>query len=205
MRKEKNILLIFARHPELGKCKTRLAKSVGDYAALEVYKYLLKNTADILQKINVERQVWYANQIHKNDIWSDDLFNKKEQTKGDLGQKMKAAFESAFEEGAQKVVIVGTDIQDLDKKVIDQAFKKLDTNDVVIGPASDGGYYLLGMKNLKPKAFELKEWSTAEVFNQTIDALKGEKISILEQKNDVDYLEDIKGNLELENIIKKYK
>lgn len=205
MRKGKNILLIFARHPELGKCKTRLAKSVGDHAALEVYKYLLKNTADILQKIKVERQVWYANQIYKNDIWDDDFFDKKEQIQGDLGQKMKAAFESAFDKGAQKVVIVGTDIQDLDEKVINQAFKKLDTNDVVIGPTSDGGYYLLGMKNLKPKAFELKEWSTAEVFNQTIDALKGEKISILEQKNDVDYLEDIKGNFELENIIKKYK
>lgn len=205
MRNEKNILLIFARHPELGKCKTRLAKSVGDYAALEVYKYLLKNTAEIAQKIKAERQVWYADQIHKNDIWGDDLFRKKEQIQGDLGQKMQHAFESAFDESAQKVVIVGTDIQDLDEKVINQAFEKLDTDDVVIGPASDGGYYLLGMKNLKPEAFELKEWSTAEVFNQTIDALKDEKISILEQKNDVDYLEDIKGNLELENVIKKHK
>ncbi|MGO3689226.1 MAG: TIGR04282 family arsenosugar biosynthesis glycosyltransferase [Psychroflexus halocasei] len=205
MSKEKNILLIFARHPELGKCKTRLAKSVGDHAALEVYKYLLKNTAEITQKINVERQVWYADQIHQNDIWCDDLFKKREQIQGDLGQKMKAAFETAFDEGAQKVVIVGTDIQDLDENIINQAFKELEVNDVVIGPATDGGYYLLGMKNLKPKAFQLKEWSTAQVFNQTIDALKDKKISILEQKNDVDYLDDIKGNTELENIIKKYK
>lgn len=205
MSKEKKILLIFARHPELGKCKTRLAKSVGDHAALEVYKYLLKNTAEITQKINVKRQVWYAEQIRQNDIWDDDLFKKREQIQGDLGQKMKAAFETAFDEGVQKVVIVGTDIQDLSEKVINQAFKELDTNDVVIGPATDGGYYLLGMKKLKPKAFQLKEWSTARVFNQTIHALKGEKISILEPKNDVDYLEDIKGNLELENIIKKHK
>lgn len=205
MTKEKNILLIFARHPELGKCKTRLAKSVGDHAALEVYKYLLKNTAEIVQKIKVKRQVWYADQIHKNDIWDDDLFEKREQIQGDLGEKMQHAFETAFHEDAKKVVIVGTDIQDLNEKVINQAFKKLDTNDVVIGPASDGGYYLLGMESLNPEVFQLKEWSTSQVFNQTIHALKGEKISILEPKNDVDYLEDIKGNLELENIIKKYK
>ncbi|MGO2294264.1 MAG: TIGR04282 family arsenosugar biosynthesis glycosyltransferase [Psychroflexus halocasei] len=205
MTKEKNILLIFARHPELGKCKTRLAKSVGDYAALEVYKYLLKNTAEIVQKIKVKRQVWYADQIHKNDIWDDDLFEKREQIQGDLGEKMQHAFETAFHEDAKKVVIVGTDIQDLNEKVINQAFKKLDTNDVVIGPASDGGYYLLGMKSLNPEVFQLNEWSTAQVFNQTIDALKDKKISILEQKNDVDYLDDTKGNTELENIIKKYK
>ncbi|SEA65368.1 TIGR04282 family arsenosugar biosynthesis glycosyltransferase [Psychroflexus halocasei] len=205
MSKEKKLLLIFARHPELGKCKTRLAKSVGEHAALEVYKYLLKNTAEITQKINVKRQVWYADQIHKNDIWDDGLFEKREQIQGDLGEKMQHAFETAFHENAEKVVIVGTDIQDLNEKVINQAFKKLDTNDVVIGPASDGGYYLLGMESLNPEVFQLKEWSTSQVFNQTIDALKDKKISILEQKNDVDYLDDIKGNTELENIIKKYK
>lgn len=205
MNRGENILLVFARHPELGKCKTRLAKSVGDAAALEIYKYLLQRTSEVVKNVKAIRQVWYAGDVMQNDVWSSDFFEKKQQTQGDLGQKMQDAFASAFADGAQKVVIVGTDIYDLDTDVIQEAFDKLNNHDLVIGPATDGGYYLLGMKILKKPAFQLKTWSTSSVFMETIHALKTEKISILEQRNDVDYYEDIQGLPIFERILKKYK
>ncbi|MDN6279809.1 MAG: TIGR04282 family arsenosugar biosynthesis glycosyltransferase [Psychroflexus sp.] len=205
MTKEKNVLLIFARHPELGKCKTRLAKTVGDAAALEIYKYLVERTAEVVKNVKSIRQVWYADEVRQNDMWSSDFFEKKQQVQGNLGQKMQDAFASAFAAGAQKVVIVGTDIHDLDAGVIQEAFDKLNTHDLVIGPATDGGYYLLGMKTLKKAAFQLKAWSTSSVFMETIHALKTEKISILERRNDVDYYEDIQGLPIFETILKKHK
>jgi rSAM/selenodomain-associated transferase 1 len=164
----KTALIIFVRKPELGKVKTRLAATLGDDKALEIYKELLQHTSDIALKTSADKFVFYFNKIEKEDIWDENNFIKKLQSDADLGIKMQDAFSQIFEQGYEKVVIIGSDCFELTNEIISNAFEQLDTNDVVIGPANDGGYYLLGMKKLYPQLFENKQWSTAAVYQQTI-------------------------------------
>ena len=187
-------LLIFTRNPELGSVKTRLASGVGDEAALAIYKFLLKHTVSITQNITADKQVFYSEKIRANDLWDNDLFIKKKQFGPNLGDRMLHAFGAAFRSGYQKAIIIGSDMYDLSQKDIEQAFQALDDHDFVIGPATDGGYYLLGMTFLKPELFQHKAWGTETVLEATLADLKAESFKLLETRNDVDHYEDIKGN-----------
>lgn len=189
----KKALLIFTRNPELGKVKTRLAKTLGDENALNIYNFLLNHTVEITKNLNVDKYVFYSEAIHRNDIWNSDFFRKKLQSGSDLGKRMKNAFSEIFTMGYDKVVIVGSDIFDLDKNDIDAAFEALQSNQYVIGPASDGGYYLFGMKELNPEVFQNKNWGTNTVLKDTLENLKDKNYVLLEERNDVDYYEDIKN------------
>ena len=188
----KNLLLIFTRNPELGKCKTRLAATIGDESALEIYKFLLAHTVKITSNLNLAKQVYYSVRVRENDIWDSLLYAKKKQTGSDLGERMANAFQAGFADGFEKICIIGSDLFDLSQEDIEQAFAKLDTHDVVIGPALDGGYYLLGMRKLKPSIFAHKEWGTQTVLKDTLQDLCNENTALLEVKNDVDYFSDIK-------------
>lgn len=188
----KNTILIFTRNPELGKCKTRLAKTIGEENALIVYKMLLVHTANVVQEVNSDKHVYYSVKVRANDLWSEDHFQKFQQEGEDLGIRMKNAFQQAFDMGYEKVVIVGSDLYDLRAEHIEKAFDALDDNDVVIGPALDGGYYLLGMKTIKPEVFQNKEWGTSTVRAATLADLKDEKVALLEPLNDIDVFDDIK-------------
>ncbi len=188
----KKALLIFTRNPELGKVKTRLAKTLGDESALKIYKFLLNHTVEITKDLNVDKYVFYSENIHCNDIWDSNVFRKKLQTGGDLGERMKNAFSEILGLGYEKVIIVGSDIFDLKKNDLDIAYEALQTNQYVLGPATDGGYYLLGMKELNSKVFQNKVWGTNTVLEATLEDLKNEKYVLLEERNDVDYYEDIK-------------
>lgn len=199
----KNALIIFTRKPELGKVKTRLAKGVGDEKALEVYIHLLKHSAKISSQVDAEKQVWYTNSIEKKDIWNDKIFKKYTQADGDLGNKMKNAFFSNFRNAFEKVVIIGTDLLDIDTNLIKKAFEHLEHYDVVIGPAEDGGYYLLGMNHFIPEVFEDVEWSTSKVLDQTLDKLEHKSVMLLDEKNDIDYKEDALRHAELKNILSR--
>jgi hypothetical protein len=190
----KKAIIIFARNPELGKCKTRLAQTIGDESALKIYKHLLHHTAKITEKINTDKFVFYSEHIHKNDIWKDDIFIKRLQYGTDLGIKMKNAFTELFNSGYEKIIIVGSDILDLKTEHISESFLKLDMHDVVIGPAFDGGYYLLGMKQLHSTVFENKAWGTSTVLEDTLKDLKYQNVFLLEELNDIDTFEDIKTN-----------
>ena len=189
----KKALIIFARTPELGKVKTRLAKSVGDESALNIYKFLLKHTAEITEKLSVDKYVFYSENIHRDDIWNPDIFRKKLQSGNDLGERMQNAFSEMFGMGYKKVMIVGSDIYELQQKDIENAYDVLETAPFVIGPAADGGYYLLGMKEPNPEIFQNKNWGTDTVLKATLEDLKTEKYVLLEERNDVDYYEDIKN------------
>ena len=156
--KSKSALIIFTRNPELGKCKTRLAKTIGDEAALDIYKYLLKHTATISQDINVDKFIFYSENIKKEDLWDSKIFRKNLQQGSDLGERMEHAFKQLFESDYEKVIIIGSDLFDLKPRDIETAFKLLNNNDFVIGPAKDGGYYLLGMKHLQSKFFKNTKW-----------------------------------------------
>jgi rSAM/selenodomain-associated transferase 1 len=188
----KKALIIFTRNPELGKVKTRLAKSVGDESALEIYKFLLKHTVSITQNLNVDKYVFYSETIHRDDFWNPDIFRKKLQTGTHLGQRMENAFAELFGMGYEKVLIVGSDIFELEQKDIENAFTVLDTTETVLGPATDGGYYLLGMKAPNAKIFQNKNWGTSTVLKETLADLNPTKYVLLEARNDVDYFEDIK-------------
>ena len=188
----KNLILIFTRNPELGKCKTRLAKTIGDNNALTVYKMLLEHTKQVVSELSCDKAVYYSVKIRPDDIWNGERFYKFQQQGQDLGDRMHNAFTEAFSNGYEKVLIIGSDLYDLTPNHIEKAFESLNNHDAVIGPALDGGYYLLGMKHLIPEVFKNKDWGTATVFESTINDLKPLKMAQLETLNDIDVFDDIK-------------
>lgn len=197
-----NRLIVFTRNPELGKVKTRLAKSVGDEKALEIYIFLLKHTAKIAANINVEKAVYYSEEILENDLWNPEHFEKKLQSKGDLGERMMHAFEESFKEGCKNAVIIGSDIYDMKSEHIEKAFELLKTHDAVVGPAKDGGYYLLGLKKVHPELFQQKKWGTNTVLRDTLEDLKTNHVALLEELNDVDEYEDIEEHPAFQKFLK---
>ena len=190
--RDTNLLLIFTRNPELGKCKTRLAAKIGDPAALEVYQFLLNHTVKFTKSLDASKFVYYSEEIWENDIWDNNVYHKRLQIGDDLGKRMHRAFSQGFDSGFKKIIIIGSDMYDLSQSDLEQAFSRLDTHDFVIGPAEDGGYYLLGMKIENSKVFQNKVWGTESVLSDTLKDLEKEDVYLLPEKNDVDHYEDIK-------------
>jgi len=188
----KDLLLILTRNPELGKCKTRLAAKVGDRAALDIYKFLLDKTVSFTEDLKVEKWVYYSEEIWKDDIWDNNIYQKKLQVGNDLGKRMMNAFNEGFQAGFEQIIIIGSDMYHLNQSDLEEAFSKFKNQNFVVGPAEDGGFYLLGMKSLKKELFQNKEWGTNTVLDDTLSDLKDEKVALLEERNDVDYYEDIK-------------
>lgn len=167
---------LFARTPVLGCVKTRLARKIGDEAALACYKTLLKNTIQILKRFDTE--IWTTGPRIETD-WMCGLPHKP-QPGGDLGEKMLAAFLTG------RNIAVGSDCPDLTSEHIDAAGNKLDRFDVAIGPAEDGGYYLIGMKNARPALFLDMEWSTNHILKDTLQRAEGLHVLLLPTLWDVD-------------------
>lgn len=166
---EHSELIIFIKNPVLGKVKTRLAATLGDQKALEIYVKLLEHTKKVVTKAEVQKKVYYSEVIVEEDMWLGAEFMKAKQQGKDLGERMLNAFDYSFKDKKEKVVIIGSDCLDLTSEIIEEAFEKLNNHDVVIGPSEDGGYYLLGMNNLYPQLFQHKKWSTESVFIDTIE------------------------------------
>lgn len=190
----KNLLLILTRNPELGKCKTRLAVTVGDRIALKIYEFLLAHTQASTRYLDVVKHVYYSEYIGTNDIWNEGDFEKFLQIGLDLGSRMQHAFATGFDKGFTNIIVIGSDMYDLNQEDLEKAFRALEKHDAVIGPATDGGYYLLGMRQLIPAVFQNKEWGTASVFQETMEDLKDLNVAVLEARNDVDRYEDIVDN-----------
>lgn len=188
----KNLLIIFTRNPELGKVKTRLAKTIGDQAALSIYTFLLKHTQSVTQEVPATKQVYYSEKIWEMDLWDNSIYDKKLQSGKDLGARMHQAFKEGFEAGFKNIVLIGSDLYDLKQEDIELAFSSLKNNNFVVGPAEDGGYYLIGMKMLHPTLFSNINWGTSTVFSSTIEHLKNETYKLLSTKNDIDTFKDIK-------------
>lgn len=189
----KQALMIFTKNPVVGKVKTRLAATIGNEAAVSVYKQLLQQTIATTQDLPFDRFVFYSDYISQDDIWDKSQYNKKLQQGDDLGEKMNNAFVYLFENRYKKVVIIGTDCPSLNKHIILDAFSKLDDVDVVIGPAYDGGYYLLGMKQTLAALFIDMEWSTPKVLPETIQRCKqhGLMFLLLQTLHDIDEEKDL--------------
>ena len=190
---EKSAVIILIRNPVLGCVKTRLAAEIGNFNALNVYRSLLSYTRNITNNIDSSRLLFYSDFIDFNDDWEDGIYQKYLQSGNDFGEKMLNAFNIALTQH-ELVVIIGSDCFELNSEIIELAFKKLKDFDVVIGPAKDGGYYLMGLKRVYPELFQGKSWSTDSVLSETIDTLKELDLTyhLLPLLGDIDTLQELK-------------
>jgi hypothetical protein len=191
---EESMLIIFTKNPEPGLVKTRLASSIGDEKALEVYKKLRHHTALIAEKVAVNRTAFYSRFLPATDIFRPEKFNAQLQVGADLGERMLHAMKRGFEAGFRHIVLIGTDCYELNSAVLDEAFAALEHADAVVGPASDGGFYLIGMNMLIPELFLGRQWSTKEVLGETIATLQrlAIKHELLPELSDIDTFDDLK-------------
>lgn len=177
----------------LGKCKTRLAKSIGAEKALEIYRFLVQHTAKISKSVEADKWVLYSENPEEHDDFDSSVYKKYAQEGTDLGERMDRAFANGFKQGYTHIVIIGSDIYELAEKDLNMAFRSLEQHEYVIGPALDGGYYLLGMKEPRPELFKDKSWGTNSVFNDTMNDLENRDVKLLPVRNDIDVIEDISG------------
>jgi len=195
--KQNNALIVFVRYPEVGKVKTRLAEGTNKDFARDIYKLCAEKIfGEISFLKNFNKYIFYSEAKDKEKIiqWTNNKFLYSLQKGGDLGERMFNAFEFVFNQQNQKAIIIGTDIPDLSKEIILKAEAELDNNDLVIGPAFDGGYYLLGMKKAHKNLLEDVKWSSGSVFNSTM-----KKASLLNLVvREMQMLHDIDTKMELD-------
>jgi len=187
---EKGVLLVFQKNESLGNVKTRLAVKVGDAKALEIYRQLVRTTYSSLVGLTFPIWVFFSDFIPQHPDYSP---TKSFLQRGeDLGVRMKNAFSDAFDLGVEKVILIGTDCPYLDFTRIHDAFACLDNSDLVLGPAEDGGYYLIGLKKNADFLFEGLTWSTSLVLAQTLAKAENQGMIVkqLPVLGDIDTLED---------------
>lgn len=165
-------LIIFTNNPEKGQVKRKIAEQIGEDQALMVQHKLLQYTKEITKKLNCSKSVFYADRVDHNDLWDNMIYDKFLQQGADLGERMTEAMCEAFAAGKDRVIVIGTDCIELETYMIKEAFAVLESNDVVLGPAADGGYYLLGMRKFFPTLLEDKDWSSSDLLMDTILDLK---------------------------------
>ncbi len=194
----KDRLVVLARYPEPGKVKTRLIPALGAEGAAALYRsmaeYTMQTARNLAEKGKISQQVCFCggNQAAMRS-WLGPGAGYFPQVQGDLGERMAAVFQEAFAGDAQRVVIVGTDCPGLSEKIIQQAFTALETAEIVLGPADDGGYYLVGLAVEEPRLFAGIYWGTDVVFEQTMAIVGQLGLSCfkLETLADVDRPEDL--------------
>ena len=197
-----NCILFYLKYPEEGKVKTRLAESLDSKFVVELYKNFILDLLNALDEIDADIRLCFTPKEAEEEL--KKMFSEKyiysSQIGKDLGQRLKNSFTEAFHDGYKKVVVIGSDSPDLPIEFIKNAFSSLDKNDAVIGPATDGGYYLIGFRNDEylPSTFDEIEWSSKSVFVKTMKNLgKGGKITfILPAWSDVDRINDLKDLIE---------
>lgn len=190
---EKNKLIIFAKQPELGKVKTRLSASIGEERTLKIYLELLEITKSVTYSLDIDKIVYWN---HLTEVLFDGFgsgYRAEVQEEGDLGWKMQIAFQNEFQTKPNKVLIIGTDCPFLTTEILYKAYQSLDQTDFVLGPARDGGYYLLGMKEFSPYLFHSIPWSTKDVLSLTLAKIQNhaKTVSLLDELDDIDEIDDL--------------
>lgn len=185
-------IIIFQKNRLPRQVKTRLAKTIGDEKALEIYDFMVKNIHACIEPLGVDTSVYFSHFDEKNELWNYASMSIQTQNP-DLGIRMYDAINLELEKGYEKVLLIGTDFLDFQKELMEDAFNKLDQNDYVFGPTYDGGYYLVGCKKIHSEVFLDKVWSTETVLNEALDELK--KLELLvgftEKINDIDTEQDL--------------
>lgn len=192
-----NCLLFYLKFPEKDKVKTRLSLSLDSDFVVELYKNFIIDLLETLKKVDTDVRICFHPEESKEKLveWLGD-YDYKLQIGKDLGERLKNSFLEAIGDGYEKVIVIGSDSPDLPSELLEKSFVSLNKNDSVIGPATDGGYYLLGFRRdaTLPKVFEGIEWSSSSVFVNTIRKLgQASHIThILPALSDVDELDDLK-------------
>ena len=207
-------VLIFTKYPTPGYAKTRLIPAVGREGAADISRQLTERMVSVVRSLltsstlapHLTSRIYYASSSTNGDekermkkwLGTPPHFSASKeafiaQTSGGLGHRLDAAFHASFRDGARKAVVVGADIPEIDGVLLEEAFAELDGADVVIGPAQDGGYYLLGMKTAHSYLFHDIPWSTPKVCEETIEIAKANDLSMatLQTLRDVDLPEDL--------------
>ncbi|MBK7296012.1 MAG: TIGR04282 family arsenosugar biosynthesis glycosyltransferase [Flavobacteriales bacterium] len=186
------LLIVFLRKPEIGKVKTRLAATVGPEKALDVYVGLLAHTLGSTEHLRCTKQAWYTGEGSVDAVEAYG-FTTHLQNGSDLGERMLTAFSNGFSYGHSPIVIIGTDCPLISADLISEAFDSLKTNDAVLGPTRDGGYYLLGLNEPLVSVFQNKTWSTDSVARETLEDLGREhkRVHMLLELIDVDTEQDL--------------
>ena len=187
---KKEVVLVFQKNEVLGQVKTRLASGMGELHALEIYKHLVQLTYSALEEVLVPVWTFFSDFIPEST--HPIVENSFVQQGQDLGERMSNAFARTFESGRDKVVLIGTDCPTLQSQHLLQAFEALNHSDLVLGPAIDGGYYLIGMKSSAAYLFEGIAWSTSQVLSQTLHVAyqQGLIVTLLPELDDIDTQED---------------
>lgn len=186
-----NLLTIFVKAPRYGKVKTRLGEKTGYEQARRIHMGMTEDLlANFKQRTRFELRIcfWPPDAREEMEKWLGTGYRMVAQTGKNLGEKMDHAFQQGFEEGYRKIVIIGSDLPEISGDDIHKVLNSLDTHDLVIGPARDGGYYLIGLKAIHPKLFRDITWSTGEVFRLTIRKARelGLSVDTLDEREDID-------------------
>lgn len=189
----KELVIVFVKNIKLGKVKTRLAKTIGNQGAFEVYSALVKVTENATKKLSADVHIYFSDAIVETK-WQH--CHKSVQRGKDLGERMKNAFKNGFESGYERIVLIGSDLPDISENHINSGLEKLKDKEVVFGPAEDGGYYLIGLNKLHNFIFENKPWSESHLLKETLAELDSEniKFATLDTLNDIDTFEDLKAS-----------
>ena len=204
----KELVIVFVKNIKLGKVKTRLAKTIGNQGAFDVYTELVSVTEQATQKLKADKRIYFSESIVKNQWENHDKFV---QEGVDLGERMKNAFTKGFNDGYDRIVLIGSDLPDINSNHINKGLEALKTNDITFGPAEDGGYYLVGLSKTHLFVFNNKPWSENHLLEETLNEIKEKQISFttLDTLNDIDNFEDLiasefyRTNIELQEKIKQ--
>lgn len=198
VKKFKQHLIIFTRYPEPGKTKTRMIPALGDLGAANLQKqmteYTVSQVKELQKTVDVSCEVRFAGgnlQLMQDWLGVDLVYQP--QGEGDLGDRMVRSFSDAFQSGSEQVIIIGTDCPGVNSQLLAKAFEQVCSYNLVLGPAIDGGYYLIGLRQPIPDLFANIDWGTPQVLQQTVSI--AEKLNLskiyLPALSDVDYPEDL--------------
>ena len=196
------LIIFFVKYPEPGDVKTRIAIAMGQDKAAELYGYFVLDFLAKLESMRFSFAICFYPEQKKELLmqWLGQGYEYIPQKGADLGERMATAFLDAFAGGHRRVILMGSDFPDLPRSFIEESLDALNTHDVVIGPATDGGYYLIGLRKetFIQEAFEGMDWSTEEVFRQTLSILKAHRrrVYVLPVWNDIDTIEDLRQLME---------
>ncbi|NTU92774.1 MAG: glycosyltransferase [Chlorobiaceae bacterium] len=191
--RDERLLVVFSKNPVAGRVKTRLAASIGDRDALEVYEALRGITERESARADCTRIVFYSDFVPETDLFLANGSQGLLQEGTDLGERMHRAFLEGFRLGFRHVALIGTDCPELSALLINRAFDTLSDCEAVLGPARDGGFYLVGLNRPMPSLFLRRRWSTPEVLQESLTIFRehGTAYSLLPALSDIDTIEDL--------------
>ncbi len=195
---DKRCVILFVKLPERGRVKSRLALHAGEDTALRLYENMVLDVIDMLKRGRFPFRICYTPPDARDQMtgWLGQEYDYLPQTGDDLGDRMEEAFAGVFSGDVEEALLIGSDIPGLTTEVIEEAFTSLLTNDAVIGPADDGGYYLIGFRKntFTSRIFHDMVWSTSTVFRETLDRLQEASVTlhVLPEMTDIDTLEDLR-------------